>query len=143
MEALRPPVSRSRPPEGTRLSPLILFGILAINLALVGYTVGIIAAHRRRRVSSLVLGGFALAVFFDLVATGCMIAGSHRPWFTLHGMVGYLALLVMVVAVARLWALRRQGPDPEIPAGLQVFLRVAYLGWLIAFGIGVALAASR
>jgi len=125
------------------LSPVILFGVVAINLALVAYTVGIIAAHRRRRASALVLGAFALAVAFDLVATGCMVAGSHRPWFTPHGIVGYLALLVMVVAVARLWGLRGQGSDPAIPEKLGLFLRIAYVTWLIAYGIGVALAAMR
>ncbi len=125
------------------MSPVILFGVVAINLALVAYTVGLMAAHRRRRASALVLGAFTLAVVFDLVATGCMIAGSHKSWFTPHGIVGYLALSVMVVAVARLWALRRPGPEAEIPAGLQVFLRVAYVVWLIAFGIGVTLAARR
>ena len=125
------------------MSPVILFGVVAINLALVAYTVGIIAAHRRRRASALVLGAFALAVAFDLVATGCMVAGSHRPWFTPHGIVGYLALLVMVVAVARLWGLRRQGSDPAIPEKLGLFLRIAYVTWLIAYGIGVALAAMR
>lgn len=125
------------------MSPVILFGVVAINLALVAYTVGIIAAHRRRRASALVLGAFALAVAFDLVATGCMVAGSHRPWFTPHGIVGYLALLVMVVAVARLWGLRGQGSDPAIPEKLGLFLRIAYVTWLIAYGIGVALAAMR
>jgi len=125
------------------LSPVILFGIVAINLALVAYTVGVIAAHRYRRASAFVLGVFALAVVFDVIATGCMVAGSHKPWFTPHGIVGYAALGVMVVAVARLWALRRQGPNPEIPAGLRVFLLGAYVVWLIAFGIGAALASMR
>ena len=125
------------------MSPVILFGVVAINLALVAYTVGFIAANRGRRASALVLGAFALAVAFDLVATGCMVAGSHRPWFTPHGIVGYLALLVMVVAVARLWGLRGQGPDPAIPEKLSLFLRIAYVTWLIAYGIGVALAAMR
>jgi hypothetical protein len=125
------------------LSPVILFGVVAINLALVAYTVGIIAAHRRRRATSLVLGGFAVAVALDVVATGCMVAGSSKSWFTPHGVVGYTALLVMVVAVARLWALSRTGPDAEIPARLHAFLRGAYGLWLIAYGVGVALAAAR
>jgi hypothetical protein len=90
-----------------------------------------------------VLGSLALAVAFDLVATGCMVAGSSKPWFTPHGIVGYTALAVMVVAVARLWALRRQGPNAEIPAKLRVFLRIAYVVWLIAYAIGAALAAMR
>lgn len=125
------------------MSPVILIGVVAINLALVAYTVGIIAAHRRRRATALVLGGFAVAVALDVVATGCMVAGSSKSWFTAHGVVGYTALLVMVVAVGRLWALSRTGRDVEIPAGLHGFLRGAYVLWLLAYGIGVALAAAR
>ena len=125
------------------MSPVILFGVVAINLALVAYTVGLIAAHRHGRASGFVLGVFTLAVAFDVVATGCMVAGSHRPWFTPHGIVGYLALLVMVVALARLWRLRRQGPDAAIPAEFRAFLRLAYVAWLVAYSIGVALAMMR
>jgi len=125
------------------LSPVILFGVVAINLALIAYTVGIIATHRRRRTTALVLGAFVVAVALDVVATGCMVAGSSKSWFTPHGVVGYTALLVMAVAVARLWALSRTGPDAAIPAGLHTFLRGAYVLWLIAYGVGVALAASR
>jgi heme/copper-type cytochrome/quinol oxidase subunit 4 len=125
------------------LSPVILFGVVAINLALIAYTVGIIAAHRRRRATTLVLGGFAVAVALDVVATGCMVAGSSKSWFTPHGVVGYTALLVMVVVVSRLWALSRKGPDAEISAKLYGFLRGAYVLWLVAYGVGVALAASR
>lgn len=125
------------------MSPVILFGVITVNLALIAYTVGVIAAHRGHRASAFVLGVFALGVVFDLVATGCMMAGSHKPWFTPHGIVGYLALAVMVVAVARLWSLRAKGPDAEIPAGLRGFMRIAYIAWLVAYAIGAALAANR
>ena len=125
------------------MSPVILFGIVAVNLALIGYTVGIVAAHRRPRASAFVLGVFAVAVLFDLAATGCMMAGSRKPWFTLHGSVGFLALGVMLVAVAWLWSLKRSGPDAEIPPGLGVFLRIAYVAWLLAYGIGAVLAGRR
>ena len=125
------------------MSPVILFGVVTINLALVAYTVSIVAAHRSRRASAFVLRVFALAVAFDVIATGCMLAGSHGPWFTPHGIVGYLALLVMMVAGVRLWRLRRQGPDAEIPAELRAFLRTASAAWLVAYSIGVALAMMR
>lgn len=125
------------------MSPIILVGVVAINVALLAYTAGMIGAHRGRRVSAFVLGAFSLAVAFDVVATGCMVAGSHRPWFTPHGIMGYLALAVMVVAVARLWGLRRQGRDAEISGGGLAFLRLAYVCWVIAYAIGVALAAMR
>jgi hypothetical protein len=125
------------------LSPVILFGVVSINLALIAYTVGMVGVHRSRRATAFVLGAFAAAVAFDVIATGCMVAGSHRPWYSLHGVVGYLALLVMVVAVSRLWGLRRQGRDAEIPERGRLFLRVAYAVWLIAYSIGVALAMAR
>jgi len=125
------------------VNAVILSGIVAVVLALVAYTVGIVAASRRQRASAFVLGVFSLAVLFDLAATGCMMAGSDKPWFTLHGTVGWVALIVMLVAVARLWMLRRKGPDTEIPGGLLGFLRVAYVLWLIAFAIGAALAGKR
>jgi uncharacterized repeat protein (TIGR03987 family) len=125
------------------VSPVILCGVITVNLALVAYTIGVVAEHRHRRASAFVLGVFALAVFFDLLATGCMMAGSHEPWFTSHGIVGYLALAVMVVAVAWLWSLRQRGPEAEIPRGPHVFLRVAYVAWLIAYAIGATLATRR
>lgn len=125
------------------MSPAILFGVVAINLALVAYTVGMVAAHRHRRVTTRVLGAFAVGVALDVVATGCMVAGSSKSWFSPHGVVGYLALLVMVVAASRLWALSRKGPEAEIPRGLYGFLRGAYVLWLVAYAIGVALARSR
>ena len=125
------------------MSPVILFGVVSINLALIAYTAGMFGVYRRRRATAFVLGAFAVAVAFDVLATGCMVAGSRRPWFSPHGIVGYLALVVMVVAVSRLWGLRRQGRDAEIPDPLRGFLRVAYVVWLIAYAIGVALAMAR
>ena len=125
------------------MSPVILSGIVAINLALLAYTAGIVAVHRHRRASPFVLRVFALGLALDLVATGCMVAGSHRGWFTPHGIVGYVALAVMVVVVVLLWGLRREGKDAQIPAGLGMFLRGAYGGWLIAYAIGVIMASRR
>jgi hypothetical protein len=125
------------------LNPVILVGVVAINLALVAYTIAMVAARKRRRASRFVLGGFTAAVALDVIATGCMVAGSTKSWFTLHGLVGYVALLLMLAVLARLWALRRTGPDALIPPGLYAFLRGAYVLWLIAYAIGVALAASR
>jgi len=125
------------------VNPVILFGVVTVNLALVAYTVGLIAEHRRRRATAFVLGVFTLAVVLDLVATGCMMAGSRRPWFSIHGIVGYAALAAMVVAVGLLWRLRARGPDPEVPRGLHLYVRVGYVAWLVAYAIGATLAGRR
>lgn len=125
------------------MSPIILFGVIAINLALIAYTVGIVAAHRQGRVTALVLRTFSVAAACDVVATACMIAGSQGAWFTLHGAVGYMALAVMILVVARLWRLRRQGPDALIPSSQITALRLAYGVWVIAYVFGVMLASRR
>lgn len=120
-----------------------MVGVIAINLALVAYTVGIIAAQRGGRATTLVLRAFSFAAAADVFATACMIAGSQGRWLTLHGALGYTALAVMIVVVARLWRLRRQGPDAPIPSGMRVALRLAYAGWIVAYSLGVAMAARR
>lgn len=125
------------------MSPVILFGVVAINLALLAYTAGMVAVYRHRRASPFVWRVFALGLALDLIATGCMVVGSHGSWFTPHGIVGYLALAIMGAVVVLLWGLRREGQDVEIRAGLGVFLSIAYVGWLIAYAIGIIMAARR
>jgi hypothetical protein len=125
------------------VSPVILFGVVTVNLALIAYTAGIIAELRARRASPFVLGVLTLGVGFDLVATGCMMAGSHKPWFTPHGIVGFAALAAMAAAVALLWSLRAKSPDAGIPPGPRLFLRISYAAWLVAYAIGATLAARR
>jgi hypothetical protein len=125
------------------MSPVILFGVVTVNLALIAYTAGVIAEQRGRRASLLVLGALTLGLGFDLIATGCMMAGSHRPWFTPHGIVGFAALAAMLAAVGLLWNLHAKRPDAEVPPGPRLFLRISYAGWLVAYAIGAALAARR
>ena len=125
------------------MSPVILFGIVTVNLALVAYTAGVIAEQRARRASPFVLGALTLGAGFDLAATGCMMAGSHKPWFTPHGIVGFAALAAMLAAVLLLWNQRAKHPDAGLPAGPRLFLRISYAGWLVAYAIGAALAARR
>ena len=125
------------------MNPVILSGVVTVNLALVAYTAGVIAEQRARRASPFVIGLLSLGVGFDLVATGCMMAGSQKPWFTPHGIVGFAALAAMLAAVALLWNHRAKDPGADIPSGPRLFLRISYAGWLVAYAIGAALAARR
>jgi hypothetical protein len=125
------------------MSPLILAGIVTVNLSLIGYTIGFIAEQRRARVTSLVLGAFTVALAFDLVATACMTIGSKKPWYTLHGIIGFTALAAMLVAVPLLWRAGRGGPGAPVTPGLHRFLRFAYAAWALAYLAGALLAGRR
>ena len=125
------------------MSPALLTGIVTVNLALVLYTAGFVAEQRRRRATPLALASLTLAAGLDVVATACMMIGSHEPWFTPHGLIGYSALAAMIVAVALVWRCRGRGPDAAVPAGLHVFLRVGYVWWVIAYLAGAAMVMRR
>ncbi len=122
------------------MSLVLLTGIVTVNLALVLYTIGFVAEQRRRRATPGVLAALGSAVLLDLVATGCMMAGSRKPLLTPHGIVGYSALAAMIVAVALVWAARGRGALEPVPRGPHVFLRVAYAWWVVAYVLGAAMA---
>ena len=119
------------------MSPVILVGAITVTLALALYTIGVVAEQRSRRASHAVLGLLSVAVVLDLVATGCMMLGSKKPWFTPHGLVGYSALAAMVGAVVWMWKTRGKGPKGEVPGGLHLYVRLAYLWWVVAYLLGL------
>jgi EamA domain-containing membrane protein RarD len=125
------------------VNPVLLTGVITVNLALVFYTIGFVAEQRSRRGTPAVLAVLILAVVLDLVATGCMMTGSRRSPLTLHGLVGYSALAGMILAVALVWRQRRVTTDATIGRGTHLVLRVAYSWWVIAYLMGAALAMRR
>ena len=124
------------------MSPVILAGVVVVNLALVGYTVGVILA-RKRHVTQGTVVAFTVAVVLDLVATACMMIGATRTWFTPHGVVGFAALAAMLVLLPFLWRARRRSADGLMSEGLYVFMWVAYLAWVATYIIGATRAMNR
>ena len=115
---------------------------LTIPLALLAYTVGIIAEQRSRRVSRLVVGFLSAGVVFDVVATGFMIAGSSTGPFTLHGLLGFSALAAMIVETSLAWRHRVKAGDAPVPTALHTYSRIAYSWWVVAYVTGAILVRS-
>ena len=125
------------------MSPILLTGIAAITLALVAYTVGFAGIHRRRRISGTILAFLIAGLVLDTTATACMTMLAGGVSLTLHGVVGYLALYLMLALVLLSWRHRgRSGAEP-VTKGLLDYTRIAYLLWVVAFVMGVVLGASR
>ncbi len=125
------------------MSPILVTGTIIVNLALIFYTVGIVTEQRGRRVSSTVVRFLTAGVIFDLVATGCMIAGSSRGPFTAHGLLGFSSLAAMLLETGFAWRHRiRQGED-EVPAWLHRYSRLAYGWWIVAYITGATLVMSK
>ncbi len=123
------------------MNPFLLAGIVTIFLALFAYTAGVLPILRRRRVTRRTAQVLTLALALDATATGCMFALSNEP-LTFHGWVGIFALAIMAALVVFAWRHRHDHGDGTVPPWLHRYTWVAYLLWLAAFVMGVALGAS-
>jgi len=124
------------------MNSILFAGTMIVTLALIFYSIGIIAEQRKKVISSRVLVFVTLGVIFDITATICMIVGSPNSPFTLHGFVGYSALLVMLIDVGLIWRLKLQnGMGAAVPHSLHLYSRYAFLWWVAAYITGGLLVA--
>lgn len=121
------------------MKTILLLGSVVVTLALVSYSVAFFKFHRFKRVSRQVLLIQTLALLFDLAATSMMIIGSENSPFTLHGMVGYSALFIMIFDTIFFW--KRRSSDN--PGWLLKFSTYAYTWWVLAYLTGTYLAISN
>lgn len=121
------------------MSPILIAGVAIVNLALVSYAVGVVSEQRSHRVSRATLDWLRLGVVLDVTATACMIAGSSRGPFTLHGLLGFSSLTAMVAETALAWRHRARFGDAPVPSWLHRYSRIAYGWWLVAYVTGAYL----
>lgn len=121
------------------MNSVILAGVITVQLALILYTIFIYNEHKKRKAAKIVLYSLSLAVFFDLIATGCMMAGTDKTYFTLHGIIGYSALAMMVIDGVLIWRHKiKKGSEEPFSKGLNIYSKIAYAWWLVAFFNGVS-----
>jgi len=125
------------------MNALSMIGATIVTLALISYSIAIISEQIRKRVIPRVLVFITLGVLLDITATIFMILGSRNSPFTIHGFVGYSALLVMLVEFFRLWGLyRKEGLRAPVARGLHLYSRFAYIWWVAAYITGALIAMS-
>jgi hypothetical protein len=113
--------------------------VLTVTLALAFYTVGTVKQQRSRRSTLAVRGWLTSGVLFDITATALMIVASKSLTPTLHGLLGYSALALMLTDTILLWRHARRAGGAEVSKRLHVYSRVAYLYWVAAYFTGAAL----
>ena len=120
-----------------------MIGSFVVIFALVFYSIGFAKEQKKKLVTSRVLLFYTLGVIFDISATTLMILGSSKG-FTFHGFIGYSSLLGMCIDTFLLWNHnRKKGPDEKASRGLNIYSRVAYIWWVVAFITGGLLVALR
>jgi len=124
------------------MSPILIAGVIIVNLALIAYSVAIISEQRKKSVNRFILTFLTAGVLLDITATICMIIGSENSFITFHGMIGYLALIVMFIDSIFLWKtwLAAKATTP-VPAKLHLYSRYAYIWWVVAYITGALIVA--
>ena len=106
-------------------------------LALVAYSVAIFFEQRKHKTTNGVVFFLTLGIILDVAATAFMIKGSSNSPFTLHGFLGYSALLGMLIDFFLIWKYRlTHGKNIDVSKGLHLYSRYAYLWWVVAFVTG-------
>ncbi len=116
---------------------LLRIGTSVVIFALAFYSIGIFTEQRTRKVMPRVLIFLTLGIITDIIATACMIAGSSKGLFTLHGVIGYSSLLGMLIENILIWKIRlNSGIRADVPEYVHRYSRYAYSWWVIAFITG-------
>jgi hypothetical protein len=126
------------------VNPYTKLGAILIFFALLFYTIGILKEQMKKTTSWFVLIFLGLGVLFDVAATGLMMAGAQGKVFTAHGVIGYSALITMVIDTILIWRFHFKNPaNTPVTKGLHLYTRACYAWWMVAFLTGTAMAMSR
>lgn len=121
------------------MKPILIAGTIIVHFALIAYSIAIITEQRKHRITPMVLWVLTIGVFFDIIATACMISGSEKSPFTLHGVLGYSSLTLMLLDAVFIWRFHLKSPNEVVPRWLHLYSRIAYIWWIIAYFTGSAL----
>jgi hypothetical protein len=121
------------------MDPIRMAAVGTVTLALALYTIGTVKEQRARRATPGARGFLAIGVVFDITATALMVVASQSLSITVHGLLGYSALAMMLTDTALLWRHARAHGEAEVPRKLHLFSRLAYLYWVVAYFTGAAL----
>jgi hypothetical protein len=119
-----------------------IIGSMVVTIALIFYSIGFAKERRKKLVSSGVLLFYTIGVTLDITATILMIIGSSKGMLTVHGFIGYSSLLGMLTDTFLLWRHNlKNGSDLKVSKNLQIYSRIAYTWWIIAYITGGLLVA--
>jgi hypothetical protein len=116
---------------------LLRIGTSVVLIALTFYSIGIFTEQRTKKVMPRVLIFLTLGIIADIIATGFMIAGSSKGFFTLHGVIGYSSLVGMLIENILIWRITiKAGTGALVPDAIHKYSLYAYCWWVIAFITG-------
>jgi hypothetical protein len=122
------------------MNSVLIRAVIVVTFALISYSVGVITEQRKHFISKLVLTFLTIGVVLDISSTVLMIIGSGKIPITVHGFIGYSALIVMLTDTVLIWRFSRKHGNVHVTIGLNLYTRFAYAWWVIAYIAGAIIA---
>lgn len=117
-----------------------IIGAFLITFALLSFGYGINSLQRFKLVSRGILWFIFVGLVLDVAAIICMISVLSEISFTIHGVIGISALLVMAVNFGWLFNFyKKYGAETTISKALFLYSSIAHGWWVLAYLIGVLL----
>ena len=118
------------------MNSTLIKAVIVVTFALIFYSIAILTEQRKGCISKVVLGFLTTGVILDVTSTILMIIGSRKMPITIHGFIGYSALLVMLIDTILIWRFWRKNRGTQVPRNLNIYTRLAYCWWVIAYIAG-------
>ena len=122
------------------MKPILMTGSTIVTLALVFYSLAFFRFHRKKVFTNQILSFQTIGLLLDITATTLMIIGSSKGPFTLHGILGYSSLTLMIIDTSFFWNKRK---SESVPVWLKSYSKVAYIWWILAYITGSLLVMLR
>ncbi len=123
------------------MKTITLIASVIVTLALASYSIGILTEQFKKLLTPRVIIFVTAGIFLDIIATSMMIIGSSNSPFTIHGILGYSSLTLMLIDAILLWRLKVQKGYVAVPQNLHIYSRIAYIWWVLAYITGALLVA--
>lgn len=118
----------------------LTMAVVVVTFALIFYSIAVITEQRKCCISKFVLTFLTIGVFLDISSTTLMIIGSRKIPITVHGFIGYTALMAMLIDSILMWRFWHKSGGDRVPRGLTLYTRFAYGWWVIAYIAGAIIA---
>jgi hypothetical protein len=126
------------------MNSFLIVGTSIVNLALISYSLFIYQELKYKIVSKKLLSFLTTGILLDIIATICMVTGSSKGAFTIHGIIGYSSLLAMLIDTILLWKLKNnKGVGSTITPKLHAYSVFAYTWWIVAYITGALIVMMR
>ncbi|MFC2163597.1 hypothetical protein ACFLT2_01220 [Acidobacteriota bacterium] len=119
------------------MNATLVLGTRIVVIALLSYTLAFVIEQRKTRITRVVLIFQCAGLALDIASTLLMILGSDNTPLSVHGFIGYSALVIMIIKTLLFWRhYKKHGVSGKVSKILHWYSRVAYVWWVVAFILG-------